>query len=76
VLVIRLDRVPFMGITGIQTLGDTIRQLRRHGVKVILCEANARVRAKLFRADIVRHTDCDHCDRSLADALTCAAPLT
>ena len=73
VLVIRLDRVPFMDITGIQTLGDTIRQLRRHGVKVMLCEANARVRAKLFRADIVRHTDCDHCDRSLADALTRAA---
>ena len=73
VLVLRLDRVPFMDITGIQSLGDTIRQLRRHGVKVILCEANARVRAKLFRADIVRHTDCDHCDRSLANALTHAA---
>jgi hypothetical protein len=39
----------------------------------MLCEANARVRAKLFRADIVRHTDCDHCDQSLADALTHAA---
>ena len=70
VLVLRLDRVPFMDITGIQSLGDTIKQLRRHGVQVILCEANERVRAKLFRADIVRHTDCDHCDRSLADALT------
>ncbi|SDL03422.1 sulfate permease, SulP family [Pseudomonas delhiensis] len=52
-LVIRLGRVPFMDITGMQTLEEVIQQLRKRGVTVKLCEANPRVRHKLVRAGIV-----------------------
>lgn len=52
-LVIRLRRVPFMDITGMQTLEEMIQQLRKRGVTVKLCEANPRVRHKLVRAGII-----------------------
>jgi sulfate permease, SulP family len=68
-LIIRLDRVPFMDISGIQMLDETIHLLRKKGVAVMLCEANPRVRAKLYRAGVVASTSDPTCDRSFADAL-------
>ena len=68
-LIIRLDRVPFMDISGIQVLEETIHLLRKKGVAVMLCEANPRVRAKLYRAGVVASTSDPTCDRSFADAL-------
>ena len=53
VLIIRLKRVPFMDITGLQTLEEVIQKLEKRGVPVLLCEANDRVRGKLERAGIV-----------------------
>ncbi len=52
-LVIRLRRVPFMDITGIQTLQEVTGKLRRRGVTVLLCEANERVAGKLQRAQVI-----------------------
>ena len=52
-LVIRLLRVPFIDITGIHTLKDVIDDLESRGVRVILCEANSRVKTKLLRAGII-----------------------
>ena len=49
-LIIRLHRVPFMDITGIQTLEEVIVALQKRGVRVLLCEANERVLAKLSKA--------------------------
>jgi SulP family sulfate permease len=68
-LIIRLDRVPFMDISGIQMLEETIHLLRKKGVAVMLCEANPRVRAKLHRAGVVASTSDPTCDRSFGDAL-------
>jgi len=51
-LVIRLMRVPFMDITGLNTLKEMVRQFTHRGVHVVLCGANARVRRKLQRAGI------------------------
>jgi SulP family sulfate permease len=68
-LIIRLDRVPFMDISGIQMLDETIHLLRKKGIAVMLCEANPRVRAKLYRAGVVASTSDPTCDRSFADAL-------
>lgn len=51
-VVIRLARVPFMDITGIQTLHEAITRLRKRGVRVYLCEANERVQAKLEAAGV------------------------
>lgn len=52
VLLLRLRRVPFMDITGLQTLEEVILKMRSRGVRVILCEANARVRHKLDAAEL------------------------
>jgi SulP family sulfate permease len=69
VLIIRLDRVPFMDITGIQTLEQVIRDLRKRGVSVLLCEANARVLGKLRAAGVLATPfDSGYCE-SLQEAL-------
>jgi len=52
-LIVRLDRVPFMDITGIQTLEEVIAKLRKRGVQVLLCEANERVYGKLKTAGVL-----------------------
>lgn len=53
VLIIRLKRVPFMDITGLQTLEEVIQKLEKRGVVVLLCEANDRVRGKLERTGLL-----------------------
>jgi SulP family sulfate permease len=52
-LILVLQRVPFMDITGIQSLEEAMRDLRRRGVDVILCGANPRVKAKLEKAGLL-----------------------
>jgi SulP family sulfate permease len=51
-VVIRLGRVPFMDITGLQALEEVADKLRQRGVRVVMCEANDLVRSKLERAGI------------------------
>ena len=53
ILIIRLRDVPFMDITGIQTLSEVVAKLHRRGVRVVLCEANARVLGKLRLAGVL-----------------------
>lgn len=53
ILILRLRRVPFMDITGIQTLEEVITKLKKRGVRVMLSEANHRVRAKLWKAGVL-----------------------
>jgi SulP family sulfate permease len=74
-LVLLLKRVPFMDITGIQSLEEALRDLKRRGVEVLLVGANARVRAKLERAGLLElvgatgyHDDLDSALRQLDGA--------
>ena len=53
-LVLRLKRVPFIDITGLQTLEEVIEGLQKRGVHVCLSGANERVTAKLNKAGIVK----------------------
>ncbi len=53
ILIIRLKWVPFMDITGIQSLEEIIRSFATRGIHVVICGANARVSNKLHRAGIV-----------------------
>ncbi|MFZ6044765.1 SulP family inorganic anion transporter [Pseudomonas sp. CR3202] len=53
-LVIRLKRVPFMDITGLQTLEEVIQQLHKRQIVVKLCEANRKVLSKLDKTGILR----------------------
>jgi len=52
-LVLRLRRVPFMDITGLQTLEEVIEQMQHRGVRVVLCEANERVKEKLANSGVL-----------------------
>lgn len=52
-LIIRLKWVPFIDITGLQTLEEVIMDLQKRGVTVFLSGANDRVQAKLARAGIL-----------------------
>jgi sulfate permease, SulP family len=70
-LVIRLKRVPFMDISGIQTLETVIGNLHKRHVQVALCEANARVKTKLERAGIIASIGVDHYFDAFLEALEC-----
>ena len=76
-VVIRLGRVPFMDITGLQALEEVADKLRRRGVRVVMCEANDLVRSKLERAGIpARLGEGGYAD-DLASALRqCSAAVT
>lgn len=52
-LIIRLHRVPFIDSTGLQSMEEVIDKLRKRGVRVLLCEANERVRAKLWKYGVL-----------------------
>jgi SulP family sulfate permease len=52
-MIIRLNRVPFIDATGLQTLEEVVKKLEKRGVQVLLTEANERVRLKLERMEIV-----------------------
>jgi SulP family sulfate permease len=68
-LIIRLRRVPFMDITGIQTIEEVVTNLRKRGMRVLLCEANPRVHGKLEAAGVPGAlAAADYCD-SFGDAL-------
>jgi SulP family sulfate permease len=68
-LIIRLRQVPFIDITGIQMLEEVTDKLRARGVKVVLCEGNDRVLAKLSRAGIVGKQPEDFYVSKLIDAI-------
>lgn len=54
ILLIRLRRVPFMDITGMQTLEEAIGKLEKRGVVVVLSEANESVLSKLGKTGILK----------------------
>ena len=63
VLIMRLNRVPFVDATGLQCLDDAIGELQKRGVRVLLCEANARVLAKLRKSGVLgKLLAGDYCD--------------
>ena len=53
VLIIRLRWVPFIDVTGLQTLEEVITDLQRRKVRVMLTGANERVRAKLEKSGVL-----------------------
>jgi SulP family sulfate permease len=51
-LVVSLERVPFIDLTGLQSLEEVITQLKKRGIAVTLCCANDAVAARLEKAGI------------------------
>jgi SulP family sulfate permease len=68
-LVVRLGRVPFMDITGLQALEEALINLKRRHVQVLLCEANERVRKKLEDAELLQPLGAGTYHQDLAAAL-------
>jgi SulP family sulfate permease len=52
-LIISLKRVPFIDLTGLESLNEVVATLRKRGVRVALCCANELVTERLTRAEIV-----------------------
>jgi len=73
-LIIRLNHVPFMDITGLQTLLEVIEQLRNRSIVVKLCEANEKVLGKLRRAGILQALGPGHYHADFHSALSAANP--
>lgn len=53
VVVIRLLWVPFIDVTGLQALEDTVSRLQASGVRVVFTEANPRVYHKLRKMGLI-----------------------
>ena len=53
IVIIRLDRVPFIDMTGIHTLESVIRDLQCRQVRIMLTGANSRLSEKLRKAGIL-----------------------
>ena len=75
-LIIRLRRVPFMDITGIQVLEEVMQKLRLRGIRVMLCEANERVLAKLQRAGVINEGSAEDYVDHLIEAIKKVMPLS
>ncbi|WP_248795650.1 SulP family inorganic anion transporter [Pseudomonas sp. MWU13-2105] len=73
-LIIRLHHVPFMDITGLQTLLEVIEQLRNRSIVVKLCEANEKVLGKLRKAGILQALGPEHYHADFNSALSAAKP--
>ncbi|WP_298625046.1 SulP family inorganic anion transporter [uncultured Legionella sp.] len=54
ILIIRMRWVPFMDVTGLQTLEDVITGLHQRGVRVMLSGANELVEEKLRKIGIIK----------------------
>jgi SulP family sulfate permease len=70
VVILRLRWVPFMDITGLQTLEEVVRDLHRRKVRVMLTGANERVTGKLEKAGLLDLLGRENFCRDLPHALT------
>ncbi|MGB4440790.1 MAG: SulP family inorganic anion transporter [Coriobacteriia bacterium] len=67
-VVVSLENVPFIDLTALASLQDTIEQLERHQVQVALCCTNAEVAGRLEKAGIAEGLPVP-VTASLADAI-------
>ena len=65
-----------MDITGIQVLEEVIQKLRLRGIRVMLCEANERVLAKLQRAGVINEGSAEDYVDHLIDAIKKVMPVS
>jgi SulP family sulfate permease len=76
VVILRLRWVPFIDITGLQTLEEVIRDLHRRKVRVMITGANERVTGKLDKAGLLDLLDRDNFCKDLPHALSTLAGET
>jgi len=54
VIILRLKEVPFMDMTGLETLEEVLEKYRENGITIYLCEANPTVAHKLANVGILK----------------------
>ena len=69
VILIRLGRVPFMDITGLEALEEVIEDLHKRGIRLLLSEANERVHLQLDRIGILKSVGVDGYYHDFSSAL-------
>ncbi|QMV16777.1 Dicarboxylic acid uptake system A [Vibrio spartinae] len=60
ILILRLKWVPFMDMTGLQTLEEMVQDFRRRNIRVMISGANARVTYKLQKVGIIQQIGEDY----------------
>jgi SulP family sulfate permease len=73
VVILRLRWVPFMDITGLQTLEEVVKDLQRRKVRVMITGANERVAGKLEKAGLLELLGRENFCRDLPHALSVLA---
>lgn len=73
VLILRLGQVPMADATAMQTLADLTRHFQQRGIRVRLCEANARINEKLANFGLLQKLNQADARISLTEALADAA---
>ncbi|MDR2769427.1 MAG: STAS domain-containing protein [Puniceicoccales bacterium] len=68
-IVLRLKHVSFIDATGLDSLHTVARSLQKKSVKIIFCEANACVYARMRKARLQDSSLMDNFDRTLLEAL-------
>jgi len=68
-VIIRLRWVPFIDITGLQSLEEAIVELHKRGVRVMLTGANERVEGKLKKAGIFTLVGSENFFKTFAEAM-------
>ncbi len=72
IVIFRLKWVPFMDITGMQTLEESILALQKRGVRVMLSGANTQIESKLRKAGILELLGANHFFTDFNQALSTA----
>lgn len=70
ILILRMRWVPFIDITGIQTLEEVIHDLKRRKVRVMMSGANESVREKLDKAGIIDKIGRQYFFKDFSEALS------
>lgn len=71
IIIFRLRDVPFIDLTGLQTLGEIVEQFYHRGVLIYFCEANARVSHKLAKIGIKRWLGANNVSDTLIETIKC-----
>src|SRR5690606_8593583 len=75
-LILRMGGVPFIDITGLQSLEEAIQQLHKRDIRVMLCELTTRVENKLRKAELLTLVGDRNVHARFAEALQAAIHCT
>ncbi|MBI5447159.1 MAG: STAS domain-containing protein [Gammaproteobacteria bacterium] len=73
-IIFRLENVPFIDMTGLQTFYELLEQYHKRRVKIYLCEVNATINKKLEELHLLKWVEKNRTFPTLKDALKDASP--